>query len=112
MIERIRELLNKKEWTFASLLNMEEVVDEISNTIYNEMSHEQKLELVWKQDIYDEIMNKISENVADLVKEELMQAKVSFGDKNEVDENEISKRSMGRKSSEERSTDETADSEE
>ena len=57
-------------------------------------------------------MNKISEKVADLVKEELMQAKVSFGDKNEVNENEISERSMGREPSEERSTDEAADSEE
>tara|TARA_B100000029_G_C17598028_1_gene964854 strand:+ start:741 stop:1079 length:339 start_codon:yes stop_codon:yes gene_type:complete len=112
MIERIRELLNEREWTFASLLNMEGIVDEISTTIFNEMSHEKKLELVWKQDVYDEIMNKISEKVADLVKEELMQAKVSFGDKNEVNENEISERSMGREPSEERSTDEAADSEE
>ena len=112
MIERIKELLNEKEWTFASLLDMETVVEDISLKIYNEMSDTEKLEAVWNQTIFDEIMMKISELVAELVKEELMQAKVSFGDKNEVDENEISERSMGRKSSEERSTDETADSEE
>ncbi len=112
MIERIKELLNEKEWTFASLLDMETVVEDISLKIYNEMSDTEKLDIVWNQTIFDEIMLKISELVAELVKEELMQAKVSFGDKNEVNKNEISERSMGRKSSEERSTDETADSEE
>ena len=112
MIEKIREILNDKEWTFASLLDMENVVLNISKIIYNEMSDTEKLEIVWCQDTYDEIMDNIEVNVAELVKEELMLAKVSFGDKNEVDENEISERSMGRKSSEERSTDETADSEE
>ena len=112
MIERIREMLNEKEWTFASLLDMETVVEDISLKIYNEMSDTDKLEAVWNETIFDRIMMKISELVAELVKEELMQAKVSFGNKNEVDENEISERSMGRKSSEERSTDETANSEE
>tara|TARA_R110000824_G_scaffold35603_6_gene111471 strand:+ start:13995 stop:14348 length:354 start_codon:yes stop_codon:yes gene_type:complete len=117
MIERIKELLNEKEWTFASLLNMEEVVEEISTTIYNEMSPEQKLVLVWSDTTYQELMGKISLATAELVKEELMQAKVSFGEKRknenkEDNKNEISERSMGRKSSEERSTDETADSEE
>ena len=112
MIEKIREILNDKEWTFASLLDMENVVIDISKVIYNEMSDTEKLEIVWCQDIYDQIVDNIEVNVAELVKEELMLAKVSFGDKNEVDENEISERSMGRKSSEERSTDETADSEE
>ena len=40
--KRIRELFYEKEWTFASLLNMEKVLDEISDIIYNEMSPEQK----------------------------------------------------------------------
>ena len=47
MIEKIREILNDKEWTFASLLDMENVVIDISKVIYNEMSDTEKLEIVW-----------------------------------------------------------------
>ena len=109
--KRIRELLNEKEWTFASLLNMEKVLDEISDIIYNEMSPEQKLEMSWKQDINNEIIENISETVAKIVKEELMQAEVSFGNKNkEEDENEISEGSVGWKSLKERTANEKTDS--
>lgn len=121
MIERIKELLNEKEWTFASLLDPSVMVEDITIRIYDEMSDSEKLEAIWNETIFNTIMDKISVLVTELVKEEIMQAKVSFGftpdlqkinENKEVNNNEISERSMGRKSSEERSTDETADSEE
>jgi len=115
MKERILEMLNEKEWTFADLQNMTPIVNNFVEVLYGELTAEEKLQLIWEDDVeqYDGKMSfrpfgkvmqemvthKLTEIVIETVKTELLNANVSFGkNENKEDEtNEVSESSMDRK---------------
>ena len=119
--EKVRKMLNQKQWTLAELQDMKGLVSVISDKIYGEMTVKEKLDMVWEESLnnveqanfgrlfYYMVIGKISEEVAVVLKKLLMNANVNFkgGNKNEVSEG-----SMGGQSLEERSADEKTDSEE
>ena len=119
--EKIKEMLNEKEWTLAELQDMKGLVSEFSDKIYGEMDAKEKLELIWEAPItnvqqanfgrlfYYMVVGKISEEVALVLKKLLMNANVNFNGGNK---NEVSEGSMGGQSLEERPSDEKTDSEE
>jgi len=119
--EKVKEMLNEKEWTLAELQDMKGLVTEFSDKIYGEMDAKEKLELIWEAPItnvqqanfgrlfYYMVVGKISEEVAIVLKKLLMNANVNFNGGNK---NEVSEGSMGGQSLEERPADEKTDSEE
>ena len=119
--EKVKEMLNEKEWTLAELQDMKGLVTEFSDKIYGEMDAKEKLELIWEAPItnvqqanfgrlfYYMVVGKISEEVAIVLKNLLMNANVNFNGGNK---NEVSEGSMGGQSLEERPADEKTDSEE
>jgi len=119
--EKVKEMLNEKEWTLAELQDMKGLVSEFSDKIYGEMDAKEKLELIWEAPItnvqqanfgrlfYYMVVGKISEEVAIVLKKLLMNANVNFNGGNK---NEVSEGSMGGQSLEERPADEKTDSEE
>ena len=119
--EKVREMLNQKQWTLAELQDMKGLVSIFSDEIYSEMNAKEKLDMVWEEPInnveqanfgrlfYYMVTGKISEEVAVVLKKLLMNANVNFNGGNE---NEISEGSMGGQSLEERPSDEKTDSEE
>ena len=116
--EKVIKMLKAKEWTFADLQNMSGVVEEFTDKLYEELSAQEKMKLIWEVDItpyngeeevpfgkifYSVANDTISEKVVNIVKKELMNANVNFnGDVN----NEVPKRSVGGKPSKKRTTDE------
>ena len=109
--KRIEGLLQEKQWTFAEMQDMNGIVNEFANRLYDEMSAKEKLDYVWLEigDDFQRILStKLKEEVAIQVKELLMNANINF---NGEDNNEVSKRSVGRESSQERTTNEKTDSE-
>ncbi len=119
--EKVKEMLNHKEWTLAELQDMKELVSLFSDEIYGDMDAKEKLDMIWDEPIinieqanfgrlfYYMVIQKISEQVAIVLKELLMNANVNFNGGNN---NEVSERSLGRESSKERPSDEKTDSEE
>jgi hypothetical protein len=114
MKERILEMLNEKEWTFADLQNMTPIVNNFVEVLYGELTAEEKLRLIWEIDVepsvepmiqpfgmlmQEMVMHKLTEIVIETVKTELLNANVSFGkNENKEDEtNEVSESSMDRK---------------
>jgi hypothetical protein len=114
MKERILEMLNEKEWTFADLQNMTPIVNNFVEVLYGELTAEEKLQLIWAIDVepsveplirpfgrlmQEMVMHKLTEIVIETVKTELLNANVSFGkNENKEDEtNEVSESSMDRK---------------
>jgi len=134
MKERILEMLNEKEWTFADLRDMTVIVKGMVETIYDELSAKDKLDMIWESETtevlsYNTLDNKLipmpfgvlfqglvkdelTAVVIETVKTELLNANVSFGKNKEDNKNEISKRSVGGKPHKKRPTDEAAESEE
>ena len=119
--EKVRKMLNQKQWTLAELQDMKGLVSVISDKIYGEMTVKEKLDMVWEETLpnveqanfgrlfYYMVIGKISEEVAVVLKKLLMNANVNFNGGNE---NEVSEGSMGGQSLEERPSDEKTDSEE
>ena len=119
--EKVKEMLNEKEWTLAELQDMKGLVSQFSDKIYSEMEAKEKLELIWEAPLtnvqqanfgrlfYYMVVGKISEEVAIVLKKLLMNANVNFNGGNK---NEVSEGSMGGQSLEERPADEKTDSEE
>lgn len=119
--EKVKEMLNQKQWTLAELQDMKGLVSIFSVEIYSEMNAKEKLDMVWEEPInnveqanfgrffYYMVIGKISEEVAVVLKKLLMNANVNFNGGNE---NEVSEGSMGGQSLEERPSDEKTDSEE
>ena len=119
--EKVREMLNQKQWTLAELQDMKGLVSIFSDEIYGEMDAKEKLDMVWEEPLnnveqanfgrlfYYMVIGKISEEVAVVLKKLLMNANVNFNGGNE---NEVSEGSMGGQSLEERPSDEKTDSEE
>jgi len=115
MKERILEMLNEKEWTFADLQNMTPIVNNFVEVLYGELTAEEKIQLIWETDVdsnvsdfevrpfgmvmQEMVMHKLTENVIETVKTELLNANVSFSkNENKEDEtNEVSESSMDRK---------------
>ena len=125
--EKVKEMLNEKEWTFADLQNMSDIVSEFVEILYDEINASEKLKLVWDIDttelfesnlgvypfglLFQQLVkDKLTEDVIEVVKIELMNANVNFN--KEEDKNEVPKRSVGRKSSKKRTTNEETSSKE
>ena len=120
---RVRELLNEKEWTFADLQNMENIVREFADILEKELDYgfiarlceaEPIVEYMSKETTFGDLFWRIRQStlqsyVAKYLKEELMNANVNF---NGGDKNEVPKGSVGGKSSKKRTTDEKKNSEE
>ena len=120
--DRVKELLNEKEWTFADLQDMEGIVKEFADILEKELDYgfiarmcegvpieEMLKEAAESGDYYAHGIStfgglfyrvrhdSLKHWVAQYMKEELLNANVNF---NGDDKNEISERSMGRKSPE------------
>lgn len=121
MIDKmVKEELNQKVWSFSEIANVSETVDNLAEIIYEKMPTTDKLKMVWNTDVFaeertpfgqiymDTIMSELRIKIAEVVREQLLEAKVSF---KEVNKNANAKRSVGRKSSKKRSTDEEKSSE-
>tara|TARA_R110000751_G_scaffold108834_2_gene205599 strand:+ start:952 stop:1395 length:444 start_codon:yes stop_codon:yes gene_type:complete len=126
IVDRVGKILKSREWTFADLTNIKDLVKLFSENIYNELGAKEKLHLVWEKNISrDEMMvdsdgynikntnklvfgsffqklvtEEIQLQVANTLQEQLLNANINFGsNKNKEDEtNEISERSLVRKS--------------
>ena len=128
---RVKELLNEKEWTFADLQNMEGIVKEFADILEKELDYGFITRLCEGEPIVETMkettgdgmplyqtfgdlfwvvrQNTLKAWVAQYLKEELMNANVNF---NGGDKNEVPKGSVGRKSPKKRTTNEKKDSEE
>ena len=116
MIDKmVNEELNQKVWNFSEIANVSETVDNLANTLYEKMPTTDKLKMVWDTEVFAEertpfgqiymntVMTQLKIKIAEVVREQLLEAKVSF--KEEI-KNENAKRSVGGKSSKKRTTDE------
>ena len=121
MIDKmVKEELNQKVWSFSEIANVSETVDNLAEALYEKMPTTDKLKMVWETEVFAEertpfgqiymntVMSELRIKIAEVVREELLEAKVSF---KEVNKNANAKRSVGRKSSKKRSTDEEKSSE-
>ncbi len=115
--------LRKENLSFNDMRNIQDIVKNISEVIYSDLSTEDKVHLIWDIDIIDNeskqfgqvfyrtALSAIESLVSVTIHDELSNAKIIFYN-NEVNKNEVSERSLGRESSERRSPDEASDSEE
>ena len=116
MIDKmVKEELNQKVWSFSEIANVSETVENLAEALYEKMPTTDKLKMVWETEVFAEertpfgqiymntVMSEFRIKIAEVVREELLEAKVSF---KEVNKNANAKRSVGRKSSKKRPTDE------
>ena len=111
----VKEELNQKVWSFSEIANVSETVDNLAEILYKKLPTTDKLKLVWETDVFAEertpfgqiymntVMTELRIKIAEVVRAELLEAKVSFKEDNK---NENAKRGVGRKSSKKRPTDE------
>jgi|TARA_R100000455_G_scaffold29471_1_gene19621 hypothetical protein len=122
MIDKmVKEELNQKVWSFSEIANVSETVDNLAEIIYEKMPTTDKLKMVWDTDVFAEertpfgqiymntVMSELRIKIAEVVREQLLEARVSFKEENK---NENAKRSVGRKSSKKRTTNEKDSSKE
>jgi hypothetical protein len=129
--KRVKEMLKGREWTFADLQDMNLVVNQMVENLYDEISAKDKLDMVWNRETTDTmsyntldnewipmpfgvlfqglVKEELTANVIEVVKIELMSANVNFNGGNK---NEVSEGSMGGQSLEKRPSNEKTDSEE
>ena len=136
MKDKVEKILSSREWTFADLTNMSQLVKSFSEEIYGELEAKEKLEMIWDRDVskaisnwnnyvpnsecsfgklfYNIVTEEIQLQVASILQEQLINANVNFSNnKNKEDEkDDISKGSLGGKPLKERTTNEKKDSEE
>tara|TARA_R110002074_G_scaffold230123_1_gene401655 strand:- start:752 stop:1126 length:375 start_codon:yes stop_codon:yes gene_type:complete len=124
MKDKVEKILNSREWTFADLTNMSQLVKDFSEEIYTQLDSKEKLSIVWEKDITNIqsfgsffqtlVTEEIQLQVASILQEQLINANVNFSNnKNKEDEkDDISKGSLGGKPLKERTADEKKDSEE
>ncbi len=124
MKDKVEKILNSREWTFADLTNMSQLVKDFSEEIYTQLDSKEKLSIVWEKDISNIqsfgsffqtlVTEEIQLQVASILQEQLINANVNFSNnKNKEDEkDDISERSVGGKPLKERTSDEKKDSEE
>ena len=121
MIDKmVKEELKQKVWSFSEIANVSETVNHLAETLYEKMPTTDKLKMVWDTDVFAEertpfgqiymntVMSELKIKIAEVVREELLEARVSFKEENK---NENTKRSVGGKSSKKRTTDEKNSSE-
>ena len=125
MKDKVEKILNSREWTFADLTNMSQLVKDFSEEIYTQLDSKEKLSIVWEEEIFQKtikfgnffqnlVIEQIQIQVASILQEQLINANVNFSNnKNKEEENnDISKGSLGGKPLKERTADEKKDSEE
>jgi|TARA_R110002049_G_scaffold36447_5_gene116245 hypothetical protein len=130
MKDKVEKILSSREWTFADLTNMSQLVKDFSEEIYTQLDAKEKLTIVWEKDVYRNVKSsniqsfgsffqtlvteEIQLQVASILQEQLINANVNFSNnKNKEDEkDDISKGSLGGKPLKERTADEKKDSEE
>ena len=124
MKDKVEKILNSREWTFADLTNMSQLVKNFSEEIYTQLDSKEKLSIVWEKDISNIqsfgsffqtlVTEEIQLQVASILQEQLINANVNFSNNKNKEEikNEVSEGSMGGKPSKKRKTDEAAHSEE
>ena len=113
--DRVKEELKQKVWSFSEIANVSDTVNNLAETLYEKMPTTDKLKMVWDTEVFAEertpfgqiymntVMSQLKIKIAEVVREELLEAKVSFKEENK---NENAKRSVGGKSSKKRTTDE------
>ena len=113
--EMVKEELNQKVWSFSEIANVSDTVNNLAEILYEKMPTTDKLKMVWETDVFAEertpfgqiymntVMSQLKIKIAEVVREELLEAKVSFKEENK---NENAKRSVGGKSSKKRTTNE------
>ncbi len=130
MKDKVEKILSSREWTFADLTNMSQLVKDFSEEIYSQLDAKEKLALVWEKDVYRNVKSsntqsfgsffqmlvteQIQLQVASTLQEQLLTANVNFSNnKNKEEENnDVSEGSLGGKPLKERTADEKKDSEE
>ena len=124
MKDKVEKILSSREWTFADLTNMSQLVKDFSEEIYSQLDAKEKLTLVWEKEISDIqsfgsffqnlVIEQIQLQVASTLQEQLLTANVNFSNnKNKEEENnDVSEGSLGGKPLKERTADEKKDSEE
>ena len=116
MIDKmVKEELKQKVWSFSEIANVSDTVNNLAEILYEKMPTTDKLKMVWDTDVFAEertpfgqiymntVMSELKIKIAEVVRAELLDAKVSFKEENK---NENAKRSVGGKSSKKRTTDE------
>ena len=113
--EMVKEELNQKVWSFSEIANVSDTVNNLAEILYKKMPTTDKLKMVWETDVFAEertpfgqiymntVMSQLKIKIAEVVREELLEAKVSFKEENK---NENAKRSVGGKSPKKRTTNE------
>ena len=102
--EKVKEKLKEKTWTFHEISNITDVINTMSNEMYDDLDVKSKLDLVWNVEVYsdclfgeffqEKVLEQLSDKIAEIIKMELQTANVNFKDD---DKDEVSKRSVGRK---------------
>jgi len=102
--EKVKEKLKEKTWTFQEISNVTDVINTMSNEMYDDLDVKSKLDLVWNVEVYsdclfgeffqEKVLEQLSDKIAEVIKMELQTANVNFKDD---DKDEVSKRSVGRK---------------
>lgn len=117
----VKEELKQKVWSFSEIANVSDTVNNLAETLYEKMPTTDKLKMIWETDVFAEertpfgqiymntVMSQLKIKIAEVVREELLDAKVSFKEENK---NENAKRSVGRKPSKKRTTNEKDSSKE
>lgn len=118
----IKEKLRQKKWTFGEIANVTNTVNELAEYAYDTMTAKEKLDLIWKIEIFEPlpdyefgsffgitVMEQLRVEIAIIIKEELSDATVMFKEDNK---NEVSKTSVGGKPHKKRTTVSKSDSEE
>ena len=116
MIDKmVKEELKQKVWSFSEIANVSDTVNNLAEVLYEKMPTTDKLKMVWETDVFAEertpfgqiymntVMSELKIKIAEVVRAELLDAKVSFKEENK---NENAKRSVGGKSSKKRTTNE------
>jgi len=124
MKDKVEKILSSREWTFADLTNMNQLVKDFSEEIYSQLDAKEKLTLVWEKEISDIqsfgsffqnlVIEQIQLQVASTLQEQLLTANVNFSNNKNKEEknNDVSEGSLGGKPLKKRTADEKKDSEE
>ena len=94
MKDKVEKILSSREWTFADLTNMNQLVKNFSEEIYTQLDAKEKLTIVWEEDIYRNVkssniqsfgsffqmlvIEQIQIQVASTLQEQLLTANVNF----------------------------------
>ena len=115
--DKVRSKLKEKIWTFQEISNVTDVINTMSNEMYDDLDVKSKLDLVWNVEVYsdclfgeffqEKVLEQLSDKIAEVIKVELQTANVNFKDD---DKDEVSKRSVGRKPPAKRPTNEKSNS--